>query len=330
MINTDSATVRHAEYVFRDILGSLGGFEAIEVVDQSRKNCDLVMEAKSGRAKLRFGIEAKKLLTPRRALGSYQNLRRLPKDFIRLIFAPVISPRVASLAKEQGIGYFDAAGNCWIHSERDHLLIERNGRESTRQMPRSAADPFSPKSSRIVRAMLSEPTKGWQVADATNSTLLSASAAPSSGPPHALARQALGPTRWANDWSTTGQVPPANLPWRRQGLRRWGLFQTLEDRKIEPHIPLVKEPVDPKTETHKTRLPGIRARHRMKRRMSTTAYQLSQRCRKKVEECFGWMKSVAGMRRSRTVGRWKLRQMLEVAAAAFNLVRRRRLVPETG
>ncbi len=42
------------------------------------------------------------------------------------------------------------------------------------------------------------------------------------------------------------------------------------------------------------------------------------------------MKSVAGMRRSRTVGRWKLRQMLEVAAAAFNLVRLRRLAPETG
>ncbi len=62
-------------------------------------------------------------------------------------------------------------------------------------------------------------------------------------------------------------------------------FQTLEDRKIKPHIPLVKEPVDPKTETHKARLPGIRARHRMKRRMRTTAFRLSQRCRKKVEEC---------------------------------------------
>jgi hypothetical protein len=61
-------------------------------------------------------------------------------------------------------------------------------------------------------------------------------------------------------------------------------FQTLEDRKIEPHVPLVKMPVDPKTVTDKKRLPGIRARRRMKRRMETKAYQLSQRCRKKVEE----------------------------------------------
>jgi transposase len=107
-------------------------------------------------------------------------------------------------------------------------------------------------------------------------------------------------------------------------------FRLLEDRKIEPHIPLVKDPVDPKTVAHKARLPGIRARRRMKRRMRTKAYRLSQRCRKKVEECFGWMKSVAGMNRSRVVGRWKLRQLLEVSAAAFNLVRMRRLAPATG
>lgn len=107
-------------------------------------------------------------------------------------------------------------------------------------------------------------------------------------------------------------------------------FGALEGRKIEPHIPLVKMPVDPKTVKHKKRLPGIRARRRMKRRLTTKAYKLSQRCRKKGEECLGWLKSVAGMGRSRVVGRWKMRQLLEVSAAAFNLVRLRRLAPVTG
>jgi transposase len=104
-------------------------------------------------------------------------------------------------------------------------------------------------------------------------------------------------------------------------------FQKLESREIEPHIPLVQEPANPKTVQNKKRLPGIRARRRMKRRMKTEAYRLSQKCRKKIEECFGWMKDVAGMDRSRVVGRWKLGQLLEVSAAAFNLVRMRRLVP---
>ena len=90
---------------------------------------------------------------------------------------------------------------------------------------------------------------------------------------------------------------------------------------IEPHIPLVKDPVDPKTVSDPKRVPGIQARRRMKQRMKTAAYKLSQKCRKKVEEGFGWLKTVAGLDRCRTVGRWKLKQLLQIGAAAYNLVR---------
>ena len=128
--------------------------------------------------------------------------------------------------------------------------------------------------------------------------------------------------------STHGRVP-ATLGGDK-GYDDGEFFGKLEGRKIEPHIPLVKMPADPKTVADKKRVPGIRARRRMKRRMGTKAYELSQRCRKKVEECFGWLKSVAGMGRSRVVGRWKLQQLLEVSAAAFNLVRMRRLAPVAG
>jgi transposase len=104
-------------------------------------------------------------------------------------------------------------------------------------------------------------------------------------------------------------------------------FMDVEGRGIEPHVPLVKDPRDPKTVTDQKQIPGIKARRRMKRRMKEEAYRLSQKCRKKVEECFGWLKTVAGLDRCRTVGRWKLRQLLELGAAAFNLVRLRRLAP---
>jgi hypothetical protein len=39
------------------------------------------------------------------------------------------------------------------------------------------------------------------------------------------------------------------------------------------------------------------------------------------------LKTIAGLGRSRVVGRWKLKQLLEVKAAAFNLVRLRSLKP---
>jgi len=44
-----------------------------------------------------------------------------------------------------------------------------------------------------------------------------------------------------------------------------------------------------------------------------------------VEEIFGWMKTVAGLTRTRFVGRWKILQELLVAGAAYNLVRLVRL-----
>lgn len=65
----------------------------------------------------------------------------------------------------------------------------------------------------------------------------------------------------------------------------------------------------------------------MRARLESIAYQLSQRCRKKIEEYFGWMKCEAGLSRSRWVGRWKLQQQLELTAAAYNLIRIRKLIP---
>jgi transposase len=104
-------------------------------------------------------------------------------------------------------------------------------------------------------------------------------------------------------------------------------FREVESRGIEPHVPLGKAPRDPAGVASDKLRPGVEARQRMKERMATEGYRLSQKCRKKVEECFGWLKTIAGLDRCRSVGRWKLKQMLEVGAAAFNLVRLRTLKP---
>jgi len=112
-----------------------------------------------------------------------------------------------------------------------------------------------------------------------------------------------------------------------KGFDSGEFFQELESRGIEPHVPLVKEPCDPETVAHHQRKPGVEARHRMKARQSSDGFRLSQKCRKKIEEVFGWLKEIAGLGRSRVVGRWKLQQLLEVGAAAFNLVRLRSLKP---
>jgi transposase len=104
-------------------------------------------------------------------------------------------------------------------------------------------------------------------------------------------------------------------------------FQDMEARQIELHVPLIKPPQDPAGERHLDRRRAAEARRRMQARGQTEGFRLSQKCRKKVEEVFGWLKGIAGLGRSRVVGRWKLRQLLEIGAAAFNLVRLRKLKP---
>ena len=51
----------------------------------------------------------------------------------------------------------------------------------------------------------------------------------------------------------------------------------------------------------------------------------SLKIRKRLEECFGWLKTVGGLRTSRFVGREKLEFQFVMSFAAFNLLRMRNL-----
>ena len=56
-------------------------------------------------------------------------------------------------------------------------------------------------------------------------------------------------------------------------------------------------------------------------------YAVSMRKRKRVEEIFGWLKTVALMRKTRYRGLMRVDWMFTFAVAAYNLVRMRKLVP---
>ncbi|HUY53761.1 MAG TPA: IS5 family transposase [Candidatus Nanopelagicaceae bacterium] len=62
------------------------------------------------------------------------------------------------------------------------------------------------------------------------------------------------------------------------------------------------------------------------RLQGTAGYQVSQRRRKRVEEIFGWAKTVGGGRKLRYLGVERNRLWVELTAAAFNLVRMSNLV----
>ena len=55
-------------------------------------------------------------------------------------------------------------------------------------------------------------------------------------------------------------------------------------------------------------------------------YQISQRKRKRIEEVFGWMKTVGMLRKTRHRGVFKVGWVFTFTAAAYNLVRMRNLL----
>ncbi len=58
----------------------------------------------------------------------------------------------------------------------------------------------------------------------------------------------------------------------------------------------------------------------------TAGYQVSQQKRKRIEEVFGWLKTVGMLRKTRHRGVFKVGWVFTFAAAAYNLVRMRNLL----
>jgi transposase len=60
-----------------------------------------------------------------------------------------------------------------------------------------------------------------------------------------------------------------------------------------------------------------------------TGYAISQKKRKRIEECFGWLKTIALLRKVRHRGTLKVDWIFAFACAAYNLVRMRNLMAAT-
>jgi hypothetical protein len=120
----------------------------------------ITLSVKPNQQRVMLFIEVRQQLSPKTLLGVFQRLKSIPVDGVQLICSRHISPRVAEMCREQNVGYLDGVGNCWIAAPG--LFVHIMGRPNQPAVSK-AVDPFSKKSSRIVRTLLAHPNKGWQV-----------------------------------------------------------------------------------------------------------------------------------------------------------------------
>jgi transposase len=93
----------------------------------------------------------------------------------------------------------------------------------------------------------------------------------------------------------------------------------LRARRVSPHI-AINGAVSKTGKVRKTAVDGRTTRH--------AGYAISLRCRKRIEEVFGWIKAQAGLRKVKLRGRAKVEALFTFAAAAYNLVRLPKLLAE--
>jgi IS5 family transposase len=91
-----------------------------------------------------------------------------------------------------------------------------------------------------------------------------------------------------------------------------GFVQALRQRKVTPHI-AIDGHLTKTGKRRKTAIDGRTLRH--------AGYDISQRCRKRIEEVFGWIKTTGGIAQVKVRRLAKVQAVFTFAILAYNLIR---------
>jgi len=128
--------------------------------------------------------------------------------------------------------------------------------------------------------------------------------------------QAVGVTEWEAAVEMLERLPGSSRKTVAgdKGYDNRAFVRACRERRITPHVAQF-----PTTRTRRSAIDGRTTRH--------PGYRQSQRWRKRVEEIFGWLKTVGGGRKLRYIGVKRNQMWAEMAVAAYNLVRMTHLAP---
>lgn len=126
--------------------------------------------------------------------------------------------------------------------------------------------------------------------------------------------QAVGVTEWEAAVEMLDRLPGNGRKSVAgdRGYDNRAFVRACRERRVTPHVAQF-----PTTRNRKSAIDARTTRH--------AGYRRSQRWRKRVEEIFGWLKTVGGGRKLRYIGVRRNQMWAEMAVAAYNLVRMVRL-----
>jgi hypothetical protein len=156
--NLKLITLRHelsiaGNHVDADVLVETGGLQF-----------EILMQLRSDGSPAIIRQAANHLKSVRRSVAGNPNL-------YLVVAAPYVSDAGMDVCKEEQIGCVDAAGNCYLSF--DGVYIEIRGNKNPDPRKKSIKFLFSPKSSRVIRVLLSAPHRWWQVQEISREARIS-------------------------------------------------------------------------------------------------------------------------------------------------------------
>jgi len=110
--------------------------------------------------------------------------------------------------------------------------------------------------------------------------------------------------RWRRPWRCWSARPSRAARGADKNYDQKRFVQGARELKVTPHV----------AQKHKgSAIDGRTTRH--------PGYATSQKIRKRIEEGFGWLKTVGGLRKTKLIGRAKLSAQLLLGFSVYNLIR---------
>jgi hypothetical protein len=148
----------------RELLPKAKPWDESAVPRIGSQTADLLVKFKLAEQEHVLVVEVCSLGQPRQIRAAVTRLgevrRELPGAY-PVAAAVYIGPQSARILRNNGLGYLDLSGNCYLAF--DNVLIEKEGKRNVRASTRPLRSLFAPRATRVVRLLLTEPSRPWRL-----------------------------------------------------------------------------------------------------------------------------------------------------------------------
>lgn len=210
----------------RELLPRARGWDEAVDARVGGQTADLLTKFKLGEHEQTMVVNIVSLGQPRQiraAVTKLSEMRRAMPSAYPVASSVYIGPQSARILKDNNLGYVDLSGNCYLAFE--HVLIEKEGKRNVRPSTRPLRSLFAPRATRVVRALLAEPSRAWRLEE------LAKAATVSLGHSHNVAKR-LEDLRWLerDDAQRIHLSKPADL------LNAWSESYTYRSNEIASYF----------------------------------------------------------------------------------------------